>query len=150
MWKMLQRKKPKDYVIATGKQITVKKFVNLVLNELSIDFLWTGKGMNTSCYIKNSKSKIVAIDKNYFRPLEVDTLLGNSSKAKKELKWKISYNLKSMIKEMVNEELNSLKNDKNTDKVFVAGHKGLIGSAIVRKLKSKGYKNILTIEKNLI
>ena len=68
--------------------------------------------MNTSCYIKNSKSKIVAIDKNYFRPLEVDTLLGNSSKAKKELKWKISYNLKSMIKEMVNEELNSLKNDK--------------------------------------
>tara|TARA_B100001540_G_C15795415_1_gene637422 strand:+ start:417 stop:1469 length:1053 start_codon:yes stop_codon:yes gene_type:complete len=112
MWKMLQQKKPKDYVIATGKQITVKKFVNMVLNELSIDFLWTGKGMNTSCYIKNSKSKIVAIDKNYYRPLEVDTLLGNSSKAKKELKWKISYNLKSMIKEMVNEELNSLKNDK--------------------------------------
>ena len=112
MWKMLQQKKPKDYVIATGKQITVKKFVNMVLNELSIDFLWTGKGMNTSCYIKNSKSKIVAIDKNYYRPLEVDTLLGNSSKAKKELKWKISYNLKSMIKEMVNEELYSLKNDK--------------------------------------
>tara|TARA_B100001121_G_scaffold266456_1_gene249105 strand:+ start:579 stop:1631 length:1053 start_codon:yes stop_codon:yes gene_type:complete len=112
MWKMLQQKKPKDYVIATGKQITVKKFVNMVLDELGIDFLWTGKGMNNSCYIRNSKKKIVAIDKNYYRPLEVDTLLGNSSKAKKELKWKISYNLKSMIKEMVNEELVSLKNDK--------------------------------------
>ena len=112
MWKMLQQKKPKDYVIATGKQITVKKFVNMVLNELDMDFLWKGKGINSSCYIKNSKVKIVAIDKNYYRPLEVDTLLGDSSNAKKELKWKISYSLKSMIKEMVNEELYSLKNDK--------------------------------------
>ena len=56
--------------------------------------------------------EIVAIDKNYYRPLEVDTLLGNSSKARKELKWKIAYTLKSMIKEMVNEELYSLNNDK--------------------------------------
>ncbi len=54
----------------------------------------------------------MSIDKNYFRPLEVDTLLGNSSKARKELKWKPSYNIKTMIKEMVSEELKSLKNDK--------------------------------------
>jgi len=111
MWKMLQNKKPKDYVIATGKQISVKQFVNLVLKELKIKFKWKGKGINCCCYIEKSNHKIVAVDKNYFRPLEVDTLLGNSTKARKDLKWKQLYNLKSMIKEMVHEELKTLKND---------------------------------------
>ncbi len=112
MWKILQQKKPNDYVIATGKQFTVKKFVNLVLEELKISFIWKGKGINTKCLMKKNNSIIVSIDKNYFRPLEVDTLLGNSSKARKDLKWKPSYNIKTMIKEMVSEELKSLKNDK--------------------------------------
>ena len=112
MWKMLQQKKPKDYVIATGKQITVKEFVNIVLKELNIKFIWKGKGTNTKCYIKGTKKNIVSVDKNYFRPLEVDTLLGNSSKARKELKWKPTYKIKSMVKEMISEEFSSLKNDK--------------------------------------
>ena len=112
MWKMMQQKKPKDYVIATGKQYTVKQFVNLVLKELKMDYSWKGKGINSQCFAKGLKNKIVSVDKNYFRPLEVDTLLGNSSKAKRELKWKLNYNIKSLIKEMVSEELSSLKNDK--------------------------------------
>ena len=112
MWKILQQKKPKDYVIATGKQFTVKQFVNFVLQELNIKYFWKGKGINTKCFSSNDKKLIVSIDKNYFRPLEVDTLLGNSNKAKKELKWKPKYNIKSMIQEMINEEFISLKNDK--------------------------------------
>ncbi len=112
MWKMMQQKKPKDYVIATGKQYTVKQFVNLVLKELKMDYSWKGTGINSQCFTKGLKNKIVSVDKNYFRPLEVDTLLGNSTKAKRELKWKINYNIKSLIKEMVSEELNSLQNDK--------------------------------------
>ena len=138
MWKILQKKKPDDFVIATGKQITVKQFVNLVLNELNLDYTWKGKNQNAFCLIKNTKKIIVKVDKNYFRPLEVDTLLGNSMKARKLLKWKPIYNVKSLVKDMVTEELNSLKNDKKSDKIFVAGHNGLVGSAIIRKLKSKG------------
>jgi len=112
MWKILQKKKPDDFVIATGKQITVKQFVNLVLNELNLDYTWKGKNQNAFCLIKNTKKIIVKVDKNYFRPLEVDTLLGNSMKARKLLKWKPIYNVKSLVKDMVTEELNSLKNDK--------------------------------------
>ena len=111
MWKILQQKKADDYVIATGKQFTVKEFVNLVLKELNINYFWKGKGINSKCYIKGSNKNIVGIDKNYFRPLEVDTLLGNSSKARRELKWKPNYSIISTVKEMVTEELNSLKND---------------------------------------
>ena len=112
MWKMLQKKTPKDYVIATGIQLTVKEFVNLVLKELKINYTWKGKGIYTKCYISGTKNIIVSIDKNYFRPLEVDTLLGNSKKARNELQWKPKYNVRSLIKEMVHEELNSLINDK--------------------------------------
>ena len=111
MWKMMQNKYPKDYVIATGMQFTVRKFVNLVLDELNIKYKWSGKGLNEVCYIKNSKQKIIKIDKAYLRPLEVDTLLGNSKKARKELKWKPSYNIDTLIKEMISEEMKSLRND---------------------------------------
>ena len=111
-WRILQQKKPKDYVIASGKQFTVKQFVNLVLKELKIAPEWKGNGLNSKCYIKGTDKKIVGIDKHYFRPLEVDTLLGNSSKARKELDWKPKYNIKTLIKEMVKEELQSLNNDK--------------------------------------
>ena len=112
MWKMLQQKKPDDFVISTGKQYTVKHFVNLVLNELKIKYYWKGKNLNTACFVKGSNQKIVSIDKNYFRPLEVDTLLGNSNKARKFLKWKPKYNVKQLVKEMVSEELYMLSNDK--------------------------------------
>ena len=111
MWKMMQKKKPSDYVIATGKQHSVKEFVDMVLKELGIKFFWRGKGINSKCYIKNGKC-IIQCDKKYFRPLEVDTLLGDYSKAKKELNWKPKTNLKKLVKEMVNTELHLFsKND---------------------------------------
>ena len=111
MWKMLQNKKAADYVISTGLQYTVREFVNLVLRELDFKFYWLGKNFNEKCIDKNSKKTIVKIDKAYFRPLEVDTLLGNSTKAKKELNWKPTYNIRSLIKEMIHEEILSLTND---------------------------------------
>tara|TARA_Y100000992_G_scaffold246068_1_gene177380 strand:+ start:4889 stop:5932 length:1044 start_codon:yes stop_codon:yes gene_type:complete len=110
MWKILQKNKPSDYVIATGKQYTVKKFVELVLNELNIKYKWKGHGINMKCYdLKNNC--IVACSKEYYRPLEVDTLLGNSKKAKKELNWKPKIDIKKLVKEMVKSELKNLIND---------------------------------------
>jgi len=107
MWKMLQNKKPKDYVISTGKQYSVKEFINLSLKELNIKYRWKGKGINEKCY-DDKGNCIIECDKEYFRPLEVDTLLGDSSKARKELKWKPKYNITNLVKEMVNFELKNL------------------------------------------
>ena len=110
MWKILQTKTPSDYVIATGKQYSVKEFVNLTLNELKIKYYWKGKGIKSKCFDKKGRC-IIECDKEYFRPLEVDTLLGNSKKAFKELKWKPKIHIKQLIKEMVESEISSIKND---------------------------------------
>ena len=68
--------------------------------------------MSETCFDKKTKKPIIKIDKNYFRPLEVDTLLGNSNKARKELKWKPKYNIHTLIEEMIYEEMKSLTHDK--------------------------------------
>ena len=109
MWKMLQKKHPSDYVIATGKQYSVKQFVNFTLKELNIKHSWKGKGINTKCF-DDKGNCIIRCDKNYYRPLEVDTLLGNAKKARKELKWKPKTNIKSLVKEMINSELVKITN----------------------------------------
>ena len=75
-------KKPQDYVIATGKQYSVKEFTNLVLKELKIKYKWIGNGINSKCYDDKGRC-IIECDKKYYRPLEVDTLLGDASKKKK-------------------------------------------------------------------
>ena len=103
MWKMLQKKIPNDYVISTGKQYSVKQFVNIVAKELNMNLLWKGKGINEVGYLNGAPS--IFIDKKYFRPTEVETLLGDSSKARKELNWKPKYDIYSLVKEMVSQEL---------------------------------------------
>ena len=108
MWKILQKNKPTDYVISTGRQYTVQQFVNFVLKELNIKFFWKGKGVNCKCYNENNEI-IVQCDKEYFRPLEVDTLLGDSRKALKDLKWKPKFSIKDLVKDMVSSELTNLK-----------------------------------------
>ena len=108
MWKILQKKKATDYVISTGRQYTVQQFVNFVLKELNIKFFWKGKGVNRKCYNENNEV-IVQCDKEYFRPLEVDTLLGDSRKALKDLKWKPKFSIKDLVKDMVGSELTKLK-----------------------------------------
>jgi GDPmannose 4,6-dehydratase len=107
MWKMLQQKTPRDYVISTGKQYSVKDFINLSLKELNIKYHWRGKGVHQKCYDEKGNC-FIECDKEYFRPLEVDTLLGDSSKARKELNWKPKYNIISLVKEMISIELDNL------------------------------------------
>jgi len=102
MWKMLNQKKAKDYVIATGTQYSVKTFVNLVAKELNIKISWKGSGLNEKGYWNNQS--IIEIDKRYFRPTEVNSLKGNAQLARKELKWKPKYNIASLIKEMIEQE----------------------------------------------
>jgi len=103
MWKILQQKKPDDFVIATGKQFYVKEFVNLVASELNIKILWKGSKLNEKGYFKDKV--IIEIDKKYIRPLEVNSLRGNASKARKILKWKPTCNIKFLVEDMVKSEL---------------------------------------------
>ena len=100
MWKMMQKKTPNDYVIATGKQYSVKQFVDFALKELKIKFKWKGKGINRKCFDLKGNC-IIQCDKKYYRPLEVDTLLGDSKKAQKELKWRPKYKINDLVKEMI-------------------------------------------------
>ena len=102
MWKILQQKKPDDYVVATGVQYSIKEFVNLTSNRLGMKINWKGKGLKEKG-LCNGKI-IVECDKNYFRPLDVNTLLGNAKKARKKLKWKPKENIHSLIDEMIKAE----------------------------------------------
>ena len=109
-WLILQQKKPDDFVIATGKQYSVKYFINIVAKELKIKITWKGKGMNEKAYDHNNNI-IIECDKKYFRPSEVQTLLGNPLKARKTLKWKPKISIKELAKEMVQNDLNLLTQD---------------------------------------
>ena len=111
MWKILQQKKPDDYVIATGKQYSIRVFINIVCKKLGFNITWKGIGFNERGYINSQKNSIIEIDKKYFRPLDVNTLLGNASKARKKLKWKPKYNLYSLIDEMILEEVKLINGD---------------------------------------
>ena len=121
-WMMLQQKQPEDFVIATGKQHSVRDFIEIAAQELGIKIKWTGQGVkevgkvhSLSPVIKNQKTHlksqkvIIKIDPRYFRPTEVETLLGDPSKAKKLLGWKPRFTLKQICKEMIKEDLAEAK-----------------------------------------
>ena len=100
-------KKPDDYVIATGKQYSIKQFINISSKKIGLKILWKGKGLNEKAF--NEKGEIIIqCDKNYFRPLDVNTLLGDAKKARKNLKWKPKENLNSLIDEMIKSEYQSI------------------------------------------
>ena len=111
MWKILQQKKPDDFVIATGKQYSIKSFINLVVKHLNIKINWKGSGINEKAFDQSGKC-IISCSKKYFRPTEVDSLLGNSKKAARILKWKPSYDINLLIKEMIEEEFKNLNKSK--------------------------------------
>jgi GDPmannose 4,6-dehydratase len=108
-WLMLQQQQPEDFVIATGKQHSVKDFINEAAKNLDMDIIWKGRNLEEVGFY-NGKD-IIKVDPRYFRPTEVETLLGDASKAKEKLNWspKISFN--QLVKEMVNEDLKIAKND---------------------------------------
>lgn len=101
MWKILQYKKPDDWVLATGQISSVKEFVNKVCNKLDIPIVWKGSGLKEKGISKITKKPIIEISKKYFRPLDVVYLRGNSKKARLRLAWKPKYNLDSLIEEML-------------------------------------------------
>ena len=108
MWKILQYKKPDDWVIATNKENTVKKFLNATAKKLSIDIIWKGSGIKEKGIDRKSGRTIVDIDPKYFRPSEVDFLKGSYSKAKKYLKWKPSISTNELIEDMIKYELSKI------------------------------------------
>ncbi|MDA8669722.1 GDP-mannose 4,6-dehydratase [Flavobacteriales bacterium] len=106
MWRMLQHEKPEDFVLATGKTTTIREFCNLSFKELGIEIKWEGEGENEVGIDQSSNKVIISIDNNYYRPTEVDLLIGDASKAKKLLSWTPKYDLESLVKEMVNADYN--------------------------------------------
>tara|TARA_B100000787_G_C16198311_1_gene302693 strand:+ start:3041 stop:4084 length:1044 start_codon:yes stop_codon:yes gene_type:complete len=113
-WLILQQKKPQDFVIATGKQYSVKEFINAAAKHLNIEINWKGKGVNEKGYNKKG-IVIIECNKKYFRPSEVETLLGDSKKARKLLNWKPKTSFKELVAEMVENDLAKLKNKQVSD-----------------------------------
>jgi len=109
MWLMLQQDKPNDYVVATGETHSVREFVELAAKEIGFDLEWKGRGIEEVGVDKRTGKIIVKIDEKYFRPAEVDLLLGDPSKAKKILHWKPKYSFESLVKEMVTSDLENEK-----------------------------------------
>jgi GDPmannose 4,6-dehydratase len=106
MWLILQHKIPDDFILATGKSITVREFTNKVFKKLSLDLIWRGKKENEKGLCKKTGKILIEIDKKYYRPNEVNFLLGNAKKAKKILKWRPLIKLDKMIDDMINFKLN--------------------------------------------
>ena len=106
MWKMLQLKKPNDYVIGTGKTFTIKDFVNIAAKKMKFNIKWIGKGIREKAINIENKKVIIECKKRYFRPLEVDYLKGNASRAKKILRWSPKTSIDNLIDEMIQYELN--------------------------------------------
>jgi len=109
-WLMLQQEVPEDFVIATGVQYSVRDFINAAAKELEIRIQWEGQGVDEKGYDENGKC-IVAVDPRYFRPTEVETLLGDPAKAKNKLGWEPRTSFQELVSEMVREDLKSAKRD---------------------------------------
>ena len=105
MWLMLQQNKPDDYVIATNNQHSVKEFIELAFEYVGINIKWRGKGLDEVGYNNSNDKILVKIDKKYFRPSEVESLIGDYSKAKEELGWFPKTSFKELVKIMVDADL---------------------------------------------
>ena len=110
-WLMLQQKKPMDFVIATGRQISVRAFVDLACKAAGLPIRWTGKGVKARAIHAKTGKTIVAVDPRYFRPTEVETLLGDPGKAHRKLGWKPRITVQQLAKEMVASDLEEARRD---------------------------------------
>jgi GDPmannose 4,6-dehydratase len=110
-WLMLQQDEPEDFVIASGRQHSVRYFVELAGRELGMEIEWRGEGVSEKGFDKNSGKCIVEVDPRYFRPAEVETLLGDPSRAKEKLGWEPRISFEEMVKEMVVSDLREVERD---------------------------------------
>ena len=108
-WLMLQQDQPEDFVIATGKQYSVKDFINEAAKNLNMEINWSGNNLDEVGSFNGQE--IINVDPRYFRPTEVETLLGDPSKANKKLNWLPKVNFEELVKEMVEEDLKLAKNE---------------------------------------
>jgi GDPmannose 4,6-dehydratase len=113
-WLMLQQDKPEDFVIATGKQYSVRDFINLASKNLNMKINWRGEGLDEVGSFNGED--IIKVDPRYFRPTEVETLLGDYSKAKKKLNWSPKISFEELVKEMTDKDLKLAKNDQLINK----------------------------------
>ncbi len=110
-WLMLQQDSPDDYVIATGEQHSVREFVEAAFNEIGITVRWEGKGVGEKGYDDHTGNVLIEIDKRYFRPTEVETLLGDPSKAAAKLGWRAKTGFNDLVAEMVREDVKKAERD---------------------------------------
>jgi len=129
MWLMLQQEKPEDFVLATGVTTPIREFLQMSFNELGVSIDFRGKGVEEVGFVSESKNsdfsfkvgqEVIRIDPKYFRPTEVDLLIGDPSKANNKLGWKPEYDLKALVKEMVHSDLELFRKDKY---LLDGGHK---------------------------
>ena len=111
MWLMLQQDSPDDYVIATGKQYSVRQFIEAAANEMGMDIEWAGDGVEETGTDQNTGKQIIGVDPRYFRPTEVETLLGDPSKAKKVLGWEAKIPFEQLVSEMVRADHEAAQRD---------------------------------------
>ena len=114
-WLMLQQEEPEDFVIATGKQYSVRDFVNAAAEELGVSVTWKGEGVEEKGYKANGQC-IVSVDPRYFRPTEVESLLGDPSKAREKLGWVPKITFKELVTEMIREDLKAAERDELIEK----------------------------------
>lgn len=112
MWKILQQEKPDDYVLATGVTTTIRDFCKMTFAELGIDLEFKGEGVKEKGINKATGEVLIEVDPKYFRPTEVDLLLGDATKAREKLNWTPKYDLNSLIKEMVEQDLKEAQKEK--------------------------------------
>ena len=109
---MLQQETPEDYVLATGETTSVRDFITMAFNEVGIKMKWEGTGVDEKGINAETGDILIEIDPNYFRPTEVDLLIGDASKAFNNLGWKPKHNLQDLVKDMVQSDMNLFKRDK--------------------------------------
>jgi GDPmannose 4,6-dehydratase len=113
MWLILQQQKPDDFVLATGESYSVRQFIELAFAQVGRNVAWKGSGNEEVGFDRASGKELVKIDQRYFRPTEVDELLGDPSKAQRELGWKAETSFKDLVAEMVTSDLDLIRSDPN-------------------------------------
>src|SRR3954468_9339206 len=171
-WLMLQQPRPEDYVIATGESHSVREFIEAAAAEIDLQIDWKGNGADEVGVLARGSQRwpaakagqtVVRMDPRYLRPSEVETLLGDATKAREQLGWKPRIGFRELVTEMMEQDLRLAEREDLARRhghtvhgdrgertrspetpIYVAGHRGLAGSALVRRLRSKGYRNLIT------
>ncbi len=178
MWLMLQQDDPHDFVIATGQTHTIREFVEKAFAYVGIPIEWVGTGLDEKGIDARTGNVLVCVDTRYFRPTEVDLLIGDASKAKEKLQWEPRVTFEELVRIMIDADLELFEKEmclqpkrfvaaqksvkesnvfldqqqnsamSKDSKIFIAGHTGLVGSAVKERLEQEGYVNIITADRH--